>query len=170
MSHKPNLFWVFALPASLVILAGAYYIKIPSARAFIDAHTSLGHQLFGSFVHDTVIVQNKPEQPDDPLALGINEKGAAHPAPGASPAHSDARPGVRPAKTRSRTRALAEESGAEKSVDLPGGPEWQGHRFARRSGGCGGEFAGHPGRQGRLGVSGRRRPGWRWKTPTSPRA
>ena len=59
MSHKPSAFWLFALPVSLVILAGAYYIKIPSARHFIDAHTTLGQTLFGSFVHDTVIVEHK---------------------------------------------------------------------------------------------------------------
>jgi hypothetical protein len=53
------MFWIFALPVSLVILAGAYYIKIPSARRFIDDHTSLGHTLFGSFVHDTVVVEHK---------------------------------------------------------------------------------------------------------------
>ncbi len=53
------MFWIFALPVSLVILAGAYYIKIPSARRFIDDHTSLGRTLFGSFVHDTVIVEHK---------------------------------------------------------------------------------------------------------------
>lgn len=59
MSHKPSTFWLFALPVSLVILAGAYYIRIPSARHFIDEHTSLGRTLFGSFVHDTVIVEHK---------------------------------------------------------------------------------------------------------------
>jgi len=85
MSHKPSTFWIFALPASLVILAAAYYIKIPSARAFIDAHTSLGRQLFGSFVHDTV-VEIKPEKAEDPLALALNERGPAanvKPAPAA---------------------------------------------------------------------------------------
>lgn len=70
MSHKPSKFWIFAFPASLVILAGAYYIKIPSARKFIDEHTSLGHQLFGRFVQDTVIVEKVPaaETPVDPYA------------------------------------------------------------------------------------------------------
>ncbi|MEP6670967.1 MAG: hypothetical protein ABJF10_17540 [Chthoniobacter sp.] len=77
MSHKSSTFWVFALPVSLVILAAAYYIKIPSARRFIDAHTSLGHQLFGSFVHDTVIIETKPPKDDDPLSVTINERGTA---------------------------------------------------------------------------------------------
>ena len=78
------MFWIFSLPVSLVILAGAYYIKIPSARRFIDEHTSLGHTLFGSFVKDTVIVEHKsaprsgsssepantvfPGKPDAPVA------------------------------------------------------------------------------------------------------
>jgi hypothetical protein len=73
MSQQSSKFWVFALPVSLFILVAAYYIKIPSARHFIDAHTSLGHQLFGSFVRDAVIVETdaKPEQPvDAPLAMG----------------------------------------------------------------------------------------------------
>jgi hypothetical protein len=67
MSHKSNKFWLFALPVSLLILAAAYYIKVPSARRFIDAHTSLGHQLFGGFVHDTVIYETvpRPDQPAD---------------------------------------------------------------------------------------------------------
>jgi len=52
MSQKASKFWVFAFPVSLVVLAGAYYIKVPAARQFIDQHTSLGHKLFGSFVHD----------------------------------------------------------------------------------------------------------------------
>lgn len=70
MTHKTSMFWIFALPVSLVILAGAYYIKIPSARRFIDEHTSLGHTLFGSFVNDTVIVEHKtaprPAESDAP--------------------------------------------------------------------------------------------------------
>ena len=86
MSHKPSTFWVLALPVSLVILAAAYYIKIPSARKFIDAHTSLGHQLFGSFVHDTVIIETKPAQGDDSLAGTINERGTAANVPPARPA------------------------------------------------------------------------------------
>ncbi|MDR3401273.1 MAG: hypothetical protein P4L99_02150 [Chthoniobacter sp.] len=85
MSHKPSTFWAFALPVSLVILAAAYYIKIPSARAFIDAHTSLGHQLFGSFVHDTVVVETKPAKADDPLASMLTDKGSTAEAKPATP-------------------------------------------------------------------------------------
>lgn len=66
MSHKPSVIWLFALPASLVILAGAYYIKIPSARKFIDEHTSLGRTLFGRFVSDTVIVEHRSAPPPNP--------------------------------------------------------------------------------------------------------
>ena len=74
MSHKASKFWIFAFPASLVILAGAYYIKIPSARKFIDEHTSLGHQLFGRFVHDTVIVEKVPAaEKEDPYAALVGQ-------------------------------------------------------------------------------------------------
>ena len=44
-------FWTFiGLPASLLILFAAYYIKVPAARTWIDARTPLGKQLFGRFV------------------------------------------------------------------------------------------------------------------------
>lgn len=78
MSHKTSKFWLFAFPASLVILAGAYYIKIPAARKFIDDHTTLGHQLFGRFVHDTVIVETEPapEKPADPYAALTGQAGS----------------------------------------------------------------------------------------------
>jgi len=84
MSHKTSKFWLFAFPVSLVILAGAYYIKIPSARKFIDEHTTLGHQLFGRFVHDTVIVEKAPapEKPEDPYASLANQPNAG---PGTKP-------------------------------------------------------------------------------------
>jgi hypothetical protein len=88
MSHKSSKFWLFALPGSLVILAGAYYIKIPSARQFIDAHTSLGHQLFGRFVHDTVIVERvpAPEKTEDPYAAITAQPGPTPLAKSAIPA------------------------------------------------------------------------------------
>ena len=78
MTHKTSKFWLFAFPVSLVILAGAYYIKIPSARKFIDAHTSIGNQLFGRFVHDTVVVEKvpAPDKAEDPLAALIAPTGA----------------------------------------------------------------------------------------------
>jgi hypothetical protein len=84
MSHKTSKFWLFAFPVSLVILAGAYYVKIPAARKFIDAHTSIGNQLFGRFVHDTVVVEKvpAPEKPTDPLAALTAPAGAgSRPAP-----------------------------------------------------------------------------------------
>jgi hypothetical protein len=54
-SSKSNgLFWTFVgLPVSLLILAFAYYKYVPTARAWIDARTPLGKQLFGRFVSDT---------------------------------------------------------------------------------------------------------------------
>jgi hypothetical protein len=82
MSHKSHPIWLFALPASLVILAGAYYIKVPAARGFIDAHTTLGQKVFGRFVHDTVIIErsNEPEKEVDPMvrvAAQLNSSSAA---------------------------------------------------------------------------------------------
>lgn len=53
MKQLTNIFWTLSFPVSLLILAGAYYIKIPSAREYIDARTSLGHTLFGNLVHDS---------------------------------------------------------------------------------------------------------------------
>lgn len=82
MSEKSHPIWLFALPVSLVILVGAYYIKVPGARGFIDAHTTLGNKLFGRFVHDTVIVErtNAPEKEEDPMAR-INAQLNPTPAP-----------------------------------------------------------------------------------------
>jgi len=93
MSHKTSKIWLIAFPVSLVILAGAYYIKIPSARKLIDEHTSLGHQLFGRFVHDTVIVEKAPapEKPADPYASLANQPNSR---PGAKPLTPAATPKV----------------------------------------------------------------------------
>ena len=96
MSHKSNKFWLCALPVSLLILAAAYYTKVPAARRFIDAHTSLGRQLFGSFVHDTVIIETVPRP-----ARTVEQSAAdaprssladAKPAPVAIPATPTPRP------------------------------------------------------------------------------
>ena len=91
MSHKSNKFWLAALPVSLLILVAAYYIRVPAARRFIDAHTSLGRQLFGSFVHDTVIVETVP-RPGKSVAPY-----AAHAAPPGPPAHATPAPIAAPA-------------------------------------------------------------------------
>jgi hypothetical protein len=74
MSHKSSKFWLFALPVSLLILVAAYYIKVPSARRFIDAHTSLGNQLFGSFVHDAVVYETVPRSENPGDSRVANEK------------------------------------------------------------------------------------------------
>ena len=63
MSTKPSLFWSIALPFSLLILAAAYYIKVPSARRFIDAHTSLGHEWFGRYVSQPQVIELPAEKP-----------------------------------------------------------------------------------------------------------
>ena len=91
MSHKSNKFWLCALPVSLLILAAAYYIKVPAARRFIDAHTSLGRQLFGSFVHDAVIVETipRPARSAELSATADARRSSladAKPAPAARPA------------------------------------------------------------------------------------
>jgi hypothetical protein len=87
MTSKTSKFWLFALPLSLLILAGAYYIKVPSARRFIDAHTSLGRQLFGSFVHDEVVYVTAPhpDRPPDRSSAGGQSVGSG---PSGSPGSS----------------------------------------------------------------------------------
>src|SRR5271170_4634946 len=97
MSHRSNKFWVCALPVSLLILVAAYYIKVPAARRFIDAHTSLGHQLFGSFVQDTVVYETvpRPGGAADPSAAHGAQPGPsanAKPASVALPATPTPRP------------------------------------------------------------------------------
>jgi len=63
MSTKPSLFWSMALPFSLLILAAAYYIKVPAARAFIDAHTSLGREWLGRYVSQPQVIELPAEKP-----------------------------------------------------------------------------------------------------------
>jgi hypothetical protein len=81
MSTKPSKIWAFALPVSLLILASAYYIKVPSARQFIDAHTSLGRQWLGRFVPEPEVIEIPARKPSKDSAPEI----AAYPGPGASP-------------------------------------------------------------------------------------
>jgi hypothetical protein len=51
MSQTSSKFWTFVgLPASLVLLASAYYIKVPTARTWFDSWTPLPHQWLGRFV------------------------------------------------------------------------------------------------------------------------
>lgn len=52
MTTKPSLIWSLALPVSVLILVSAYYIKVPAARHFIDAHTSLAREYLGRFVSE----------------------------------------------------------------------------------------------------------------------
>jgi hypothetical protein len=87
MSEKSHPIWLFALPVSLVILAGAYYIKVPAARGFIDAHTSLGNKLFGRFVHDTVIVEraNEPDKAESEEDRMARVNAQLNPTPGPTP-------------------------------------------------------------------------------------
>jgi hypothetical protein len=85
MSTKPSLLWSIALPVSLLILAAAYYVKVPSARQFIDAHTSLGHAWLGRFVGGPqVVVAPPPSSASDEHSIpGIDLGTAAKPlAPG----------------------------------------------------------------------------------------
>ena len=86
MSHKPNKFWLCALPVSLLILVGAYYIRVPSARRFIDAHTSLGRELFGSFVqrhrHCRITVKRPPAGGPTPTGISRGQcRSIAEPGP-----------------------------------------------------------------------------------------
>jgi hypothetical protein len=59
-----NKFWTFiGLPASLLVLAAAYYIKVPTAREWIDARTPLGKQLFGRWVSNAYAPTAESEAP-----------------------------------------------------------------------------------------------------------
>jgi hypothetical protein len=81
MSTKPSKIWALALPVSLLILASAYYIKVPSARQFIDAHTSLGRQLLGRFVAQPEVIELPAPKSSRESPPNI----AAYPGPGATP-------------------------------------------------------------------------------------
>src|SRR5579871_4652804 len=86
MSQPTSTFWTFvALPASLLILAGAYYVKVPSVRQSIDARTPIVRQLLGRFVPDS-------EQP-----LGETKTDAPTASSGTAPFSSDAPPSAAPA-------------------------------------------------------------------------
>jgi hypothetical protein len=89
MSTKPSLLWSLALPVSLLILAAAYYVKIPSARAFIDAHTSLGRDWLGRFVAPPQVI----EVPSDkPPAYSGGPGAVIDPSPKIAPAPISAAP------------------------------------------------------------------------------
>ncbi|HEY3900034.1 MAG TPA: hypothetical protein VGM54_15605 [Chthoniobacter sp.] len=83
-------FWTFiGLPVSLLILAAAYYTKVPSARAWIDAHTPLGKQLFGRFVsgppEPTADNQAPPADPGSQSGIPGVPPGSEIPAPPVPP-------------------------------------------------------------------------------------
>jgi len=84
MSQSSSKFWTFiGLPGSLLVLASAYYVKVPSARSWIDAHTPIARQLLGRYV---------PEAPaTDDASPDAKDLGEA-PAPGA-PVSESAPPG-----------------------------------------------------------------------------
>jgi hypothetical protein len=88
-SSKSNgLFWTFiGLPVSLLILAFAYYKYVPTARAWIDARTPLGKQLFGRFVSDSAATGDSSAPAGDTGSQsnipGISQDSA--PAPGGPP-------------------------------------------------------------------------------------
>ena len=90
MSQESNKFWTFiGLPVSLVILAAAYYVKVPSARKFIDDHTPYARQFLGRWVNDSPggEVPDSGSKPPDETVPGLNTTPADAPPtmPGLAP-------------------------------------------------------------------------------------
>ncbi len=65
MSKKTSGIWIFTLPASLVVLASAYYIKVPNVRKAVDSRAPWVADVLGRFVEEpraeTVVI--KKERP-----------------------------------------------------------------------------------------------------------
>ena len=57
MNTKSSKFWGFALPVSILILAAAYYIKVPAVRHAIDARTDVGKRFLGRFVQEPEVIE-----------------------------------------------------------------------------------------------------------------
>jgi hypothetical protein len=107
MSEKPSKFWTFiALPASLVVLLAAYYLRVPSVRQAIDSRTPIVRQVLGRFV---------PASEDSEVVVKTERPAAAGPRPdpavpvvGGSPASpaANARPAVFDLQSLARDRSL----------------------------------------------------------------
>jgi hypothetical protein len=109
MSHKSNQFWTFvALPASLVILAAAYYVRVASVREAIDARTPIVRKLLGRFVSDpTVVVENSNLRAPAPTPPPADSLVATSPvAGGASTNPAPPTPRVFSLQELSRDRSL----------------------------------------------------------------
>lgn len=64
-----NFFWTGALLLSLVFLAAAYYIRVPTVRTAIDARAPWVNGFLGQFVEDSpVAVAPRPVPIEEPLA------------------------------------------------------------------------------------------------------
>lgn len=50
MNKLFSVFWVFALLASLLVLAAAYYVRVAGFRQYVDAHTPLAHKYLSGLV------------------------------------------------------------------------------------------------------------------------
>jgi len=87
MSQPSSKFWTFVgLPASLLLLAAAYYVKVPAARKFIDAHIPIARQLLGRYV------QEPPTSSVEPAGNAVAV--TAPVAPAGSPAPAELPPAV----------------------------------------------------------------------------
>lgn len=85
MSSKSSRGWSIALPLSVVLLAGVYYIKVPEFRKAVDAKTPLANKFLGQWVQEsgTKVVMLQPEQ--DPLFAKATPRGVAPVKPLATP-------------------------------------------------------------------------------------
>ena len=70
MGKTPNKLWAFGPPISLLLLAFAYYVKVPSFRDTVDAHFPWVKEHLAQFVPEPTVVMIKdpanPETPDRP--------------------------------------------------------------------------------------------------------
>jgi hypothetical protein len=65
MSKKTSGIWIIAMPASLVVLGAAYYIKVPKVRTAVDDRAPWVADILGRFVEEPevktiVIKQERP--------------------------------------------------------------------------------------------------------------
>ena len=68
MSKKSSGIWSITLPLAVVVLAAAYYVKVPSVRTAVDAKAPWVADLLGRFVQEpeiklVVVKQEKPAPP-----------------------------------------------------------------------------------------------------------
>lgn len=100
MTKKTSGIWLFTLPVSLVVLASAYYIRVPRVRTEVDARAPWVADFLGRFVEEPevktiVIKREKPaagsrpaggiETPRPSVAQVESKDGASLVVPKAAP-------------------------------------------------------------------------------------